>query len=76
MQSRSARYSLGRIFAWPIVFAVLSGLGLVSALLGDNLWDWLSWLALAAPLIAIAWFWTIRTRTRRRAYGAARLSTP
>ena len=75
MQTKTTKISLGQIFVWPIVLAALSGLGLVSALLGDDIWDWLSWLALATPVVVIVWFWAIRARARRRAYGDARLST-
>jgi hypothetical protein len=44
-----------RIFAVPAVLAVVSLVGLVSALLGDDIWDALSWLALTAPLAVAAW---------------------
>jgi hypothetical protein len=42
-------------FAWPLLLAVLSGLGLVLALLGDGVWDAASWLLLATPIAAAAW---------------------
>jgi hypothetical protein len=44
-----------RIFAWPLLLAVLSGLGLVLALLGDGVWDAASWVLLATPVAAVAW---------------------
>lgn len=50
------------IFAVPIVIAVLSIVGLVSALTGDGLRDALSWAALAAPVAVVAW--AIRARRR------------
>jgi len=43
----------------PIVLAALSALGLVSALLGDGVWDVLSWITLWIPVAVIArhaWF--------------------
>jgi hypothetical protein len=40
---RPARY--GSVFAWPIALA----------LIGDNLWDALSWATLTAPILIIAW---------------------
>ncbi len=43
---RPKRQSLGAIFLVPAVLAVLTCVGLVSALLGDDLWDGLSWLDL------------------------------
>ncbi|WP_170991516.1 hypothetical protein [Bradyrhizobium elkanii] len=36
-----------------MIFAVIA-FGLVSALLGDGIWDQASWLALAMPLAVIA----------------------
>jgi len=52
--------STARIFAIPLLLAVLSGFGLVAALLVDGPLDLLWTLAIAAPLAAIAW------ATRRR----------
>lgn len=53
----SARRSLSlrAIFAWPLAIFLLGILGLVSALTGDGWRDGLSWLALAAPVAALAW---------------------
>ena len=47
--------SLRAVFAAPLVMCVLSLIGLVSALAGDGLADWLSWTALAVPVLAVAW---------------------
>ncbi len=47
--------SLRAVFAAPLVMCVLSLIGLVSALAGDGLADWLSWAALAVPVLAVAW---------------------
>lgn len=51
----NSRYprSLWRIFRVPLALAVSSTIGLVSALVGDNVYDILSWIALAIPLAAI-----------------------
>ncbi|BDM25203.1 MULTISPECIES: hypothetical protein [Pseudomonas] len=38
-----------RVFAWPLLIAVLGALGLFAALLGDGGWDALSWLGLGIP---------------------------
>lgn len=51
---------LRAIFAWPLALFVLGLVGLISALTGDGWRDALSWLALAAPLAALAW--AMRTR--------------
>lgn len=43
-----------RVWRWPTVIGMASLVGLVSALLGDGIWDVLSWVTLSVPL-AIAW---------------------
>ena len=60
-----SRQSLARIFAVPSVLAVLSAFGLVSALMGDGVWDGLSWLTLAMP-IATATYHIARERSGRK----------
>lgn len=59
---RSARHrrSLSAIFLVPVLIALFSLIGLVSALTGDGLRDVLSWAGLAVPLLAIAWAWLRR----------------
>ncbi|HEV8391498.1 MAG TPA: hypothetical protein VGQ35_16725 [Dongiaceae bacterium] len=59
--SRRARLTLRQVFAAPLAIAVLSGVGLTSALLGDDIWDVLSWLALAVPVAVILWYWPRRS---------------
>ena len=54
------RRGLWMIFRWPLLLGVLSLFGLISALVGDGVWDALSWLALAAPAAAVAWAWRAR----------------
>jgi hypothetical protein len=50
------RRSLGRIWRWPALLAVLTVLGLLSALIGQTgFWWTFSWIALAAPLVVIVW---------------------
>jgi hypothetical protein len=39
-----------RIWLWPVVIAVLSTAGLIAGLVSEGAGDWLSWLALAAPV--------------------------
>lgn len=55
--SRRARLSLREVFGVPLAIAFLSAIGLVSALLGDDVWDVLSWLTLAVPIVIILWYW-------------------
>jgi hypothetical protein len=44
-----------RVFGVPVLLALVSAIGLLSALLGDDLWDVLSWIALATPVAVIVW---------------------
>ncbi|MCJ1878063.1 hypothetical protein [Pseudomonas nitroreducens] len=47
------RRGLWMIFRWPLARAVLSTFGLLSALLGDGVFDVLSWISLGVPLLLI-----------------------
>ncbi|AGI24400.1 hypothetical protein ACYCAX_25350 [Pseudomonas sp. MT3] len=47
------RRGLWMIFRWPVALAVLSTFGLLSALLGDGVFDVLSWVSLGVPLLLI-----------------------
>ncbi len=42
-------------FAVPTVIAVVSTIGLVSALTGDGFRDALSWVGLVVPVAAVGW---------------------
>ena len=52
--------SAGEVFRVPIWLGVASVVGLVSALLGDGVWDGVSWLAIFAPVGAVWWAWRRR----------------
>ncbi len=52
------------LWGWPIALAVLSAVGLVGALVGDGLWDWLGWIGLGVPGVAAVWF-GLRGRSAR-----------
>ncbi|NIF17382.1 DUF4175 domain-containing protein [Pantoea sp. Cy-639] len=55
--------STRRIFAWPLLIAVLSGAGLFAALLGDGVWDSLAWLGLGlSAALGLSGFWPRRQR--------------
>lgn len=41
------------VFAIPLLIAVTSLTGLIAALLGDGLYDWLSWLGLGLAVLAV-----------------------
>ena len=62
------RRGLWMIFRWPLLLALVSLFGLISALVGDELYDLLSWLSLGAPLLllaVVAW----RLRGKSGAFG-------
>jgi len=40
-----------RIWLWPVVIALLSILGLIAGLVSEGPGDWLSWAALAVPVV-------------------------
>lgn len=45
--------SFWHIWKHPVLLGSLSLGGLISALVGDFLWDMLSWIALSVPLVVI-----------------------
>jgi hypothetical protein len=49
--------TMRRVFGIPLLLGLLSAVGLLSALLGDHLWDALSWLTLSLPVSVILWYW-------------------
>lgn len=60
------RRGLWMIFRWPLLLALLSGLGLISALLEDGVYDWVSWLSLGIPLLLISGvWWRMSPRTKQ-----------
>lgn len=38
-------------FALPLLLGLLSAIGLISALLGDGVWDAVAWLGLGLPAV-------------------------
>jgi hypothetical protein len=54
------KLSLRRVFGVPLILAVASLVGLISALVGDDLWDVLSWLTLGAMVAVIGCYWLRR----------------
>lgn len=55
VKSKSRARSFWAIFAAPLIMGVISLMGLVSALAGDGPADWLSWVTLAVPVLAVIW---------------------
>jgi hypothetical protein len=57
--------SAGEVFRAPMLLAAASVGGLVSALIGDGLWDAVSWLLLGLPVaVAVICFWRRDERGR------------
>jgi len=51
---RQALLTTLQIFRAPLAVAAITAFGLLSALLGDGVWDALSWIALAVPVVVTA----------------------
>lgn len=50
------RHPFVKLWGAPILLGVLTVIGLVSALLGDGVWDLLSAVALSIPVLTGAWY--------------------
>ncbi|MFN4275496.1 MAG: hypothetical protein ACK4FJ_04290 [Ferrovibrio sp.] len=46
-----------RLWGMPILLGILSGVGLVAALVADGWGDALSWLTLGLLVVLMAWYW-------------------
>ena len=55
---------LRALWGMPILLAVLTTIGLVSALLGDGIWDAVSAFALGVPVVTGLWYGLRRPRGR------------
>ncbi|RZA28132.1 MAG: hypothetical protein EOP92_40230 [Lysobacteraceae bacterium] len=53
-----------QIWAMPVLLAVLTLVGLLAALFGDGVWDFVSSVTLGAPVAVGAWFALRRTPSR------------
>ena len=54
-----------QIWGAPLVIGILTTIGLISALLGDGIWDALSAVTLGVPCLLGAWYCLRRTPTAR-----------
>lgn len=45
-----------KVWGMPVIIGVFSGIGLLSALTGDDIRDVISWLALGFPVLVSFWF--------------------
>ncbi|WP_092252461.1 hypothetical protein [Bradyrhizobium sp. Rc3b] len=49
--------SVWDVFRWPLLVGIVCGAGLGLALVGDDVWDALSWLALSLPVVLAIFCW-------------------
>lgn len=67
-RSPSRHRGFVRIFGAPAIVAALIAAGLASGVLGDGIWDVISWIALSTPLAVVAFHllpWPAGGITRR-----------
>ena len=58
MKARQGRRNSGwQIFRWPLLMALANAVGLVAALVGNGLYDLLSWMTLGLTLVVIVAAW-------------------
>jgi hypothetical protein len=50
------------VYGGPLLLGVLSVAGLLTALLSEGAGRYFSWIAVGAPIVVIAWFFTRRRR--------------
>lgn len=53
---RPAPSRFWHVFAAPLIIGVISIAGLLSALLGDDVYDAASWLGLGIPAVLVCWY--------------------
>ncbi|HEY8608537.1 MAG TPA: hypothetical protein VIM12_15600 [Noviherbaspirillum sp.] len=51
-----------KVWLAPVLTGALTAVGLVAALLGDDVWDWLSAAALGVPAALCIWYGVLRRR--------------
>lgn len=54
-QATSKTQTHTMLWGMPVLLALLSGAGLLLALLADDGWHLLAWLGVAAPLLVVGW---------------------
>lgn len=52
---KTGPHGLRAIFAVPAVVAALSLFGLIAALIGNGVWDWIGWLTLGVSMAVLGW---------------------
>ncbi len=59
----SQPFPFRKVYGAATLIAVLTLFGLLSALLGDGIWDALSWVMLVIPLAVIVWMYSRASKT-------------
>lgn len=57
------RQSVREVFFIPTLLSVAVLIGLVSALIGDGIWDMVSWLTILAPVVVVILAWWRRSES-------------
>lgn len=56
-----------RVFGKPILLALISMAGLIAALVGDGVWDVVSWITLGFIVAVTVWYvWFAKPSSRKR----------
>jgi hypothetical protein len=55
-QKKTAPSRFWHVFAAPLVIGVISFAGLLSALIGDHIFDAASWIGLGIPTVLVCWY--------------------
>jgi hypothetical protein len=69
--SAVAHKTVWEVFRAPVLVATITTAGLTFALFGNGLWDAISWLALAVPVLIAIFYWIKRQSVSEQesAYG-------
>ncbi|MCL4244087.1 MAG: hypothetical protein KJ002_03005 [Candidatus Dadabacteria bacterium] len=54
------------VFGKPIILALISMAGLIAALVGDGVWDVVSWIALGYIVAVTVWYWWLAKPAQRK----------
>jgi len=56
VRTGKGNYDYWHVWTLPIAVGFISVIGLLAALIGDDVWDGLSWFCLTVPLVVISWY--------------------
>ena len=67
----SQSFPFRKVYGAATLLAIITLYGLLSALFGDGVWDELSWVALAVPLMVTVWKYSRAPKTSQHRAGRA-----